>query len=82
MNEQIELTANLFDNITDADLLNKIVDYPWGVTAPLGEAIMETNIKWLAGYKLQLFTLIKLASGQKMGTPDAWRLTEIESVKP
>ncbi len=77
MDEQINLVNTLFAKITDDDLHAKIVDYPWGATAPLGEAIIETNIKWLTGYKLQLFTLIKQVSDQKMGTPDAWRHTEV-----
>jgi hypothetical protein len=30
MNEQIELTHKLFDQINEDDLLNKEVVYPWG----------------------------------------------------
>ena len=78
IDEQIELIKQLFEKISEEDLHTKMVDYPWGDKAPLGEAIIETNIKWLTGYKLQLFTMIKNATGQKLGTPDAWRLTEIE----
>jgi hypothetical protein len=77
MDEQIGLVTKLFAGISDDDLKNKQVTYPWGETAPLGEAIIETSVKWMAAYKLQLFSLIKHATGQKMGTPDAWRLTEI-----
>lgn len=77
MDEQIKIANNLFEKITEDDLYTKIVDYPWKETAPLSEAIIETNIKWLTAYKLQLFSLIKLATDQKLTTPDAWRLTEI-----
>lgn len=76
--KQIKLVPTLFEKISDADLTNKIVAYPWGETAPLAEAIIETNIKWLTAYKLQLFNLIKHSSEQKLTTPDAWRHTEIE----
>lgn len=77
MDKQIELVTQLFDAMTEADLNTKLVSYPWGETAPLGEALIETTIKWLAAYKLQLFSLIKHSTEQKIGTPDAWRLTEL-----
>ncbi len=77
MDAQIELVTKLFDTISEEDLNKKMVTYPWGETAPLGEAIIETTIKWMTAYKLQLFSLIKHATGQKLGTPDAWRLTEM-----
>ncbi len=80
MDQQIELVTNLFKNITEEDLLTKEVDYPWGETAKLGEAILETSIKWLTGYKMQLFLKLKLSSEEKLTTPDLWRKTELETV--
>ena len=77
MDQQIELVTKLFDSITEADLSSKMVAYPWGETAPLGEALIETTIKWMTAYKLQLFSLLKHSTDQKLGTPDAWRLTEV-----
>ena len=45
MDEQIISIKNLFDGISEDDLLNKEVAYPWnGVKAPLGEAIIATSI--------------------------------------
>jgi hypothetical protein len=76
MEEQILTIRNLFDQISEEDLLNREVAYPWGVKAPLGEAIMSTSIKWLTAYKLQLFLFIKLADDQKLTTADAWVLSE------
>ena len=80
MDAQIELLNTLFDGITEDDLLNKEVEYPWGEKAKLGEAIMETSIKWLTGYKMQLFMKLKLTSSEKLSTPDLWRKTEQEAV--
>ena len=77
MDEQIEMTNKLFDQISEDDLFHKEVTYPWGEKAPLGEAIITTSIKFLAGYKLQLFSHIKLCSDQKLGTADAWVLTDL-----
>ena len=77
MHNQIEMTKELFDQITEEDLFQKEVTYPWKQTAALGEAIMSTSVKWLAAYKLQLFSLIKLCSDEKLGTADAWVITEV-----
>lgn len=77
MDDQIEMVKNLFDQITEEDLHQKEVSYPWGAKAPLGEAIITTTIKWLAAYKLQLFLYVKLCTDQKLGTADAWVLTDL-----
>ena len=75
MNGQIELINKLFGQINEEDLLNKEVKYPWGGKAPFGEAIISSSIKFLSGYKLQLFLLIRMCTDQKLGTKDAWFIT-------
>ncbi len=78
MDAQIELVTKLFEQISEEDLLNKEVDYPGGDKGKLGEAIIETSIKWLTAYKMQLFLKLKLSSDQELKTPDLWRKTELE----
>jgi hypothetical protein len=77
MDEQLVTIRNLFNEISEDDLMNKEIDYPWGGKAPLGEAIIATSIKFLTGYKLQLFLFIKLSDDQKLTTPDAWFVTDL-----
>lgn len=77
MDEQISMVKALFDQISEDDLVNMEVAYPWGGKAALGEAIMSTSVKWLSAYKLQLFLFIKLCDDQKLTTADAWVLTEL-----
>jgi hypothetical protein len=72
MDEQLATLRDLFNQISEDDLINKEVIYPWGGKAPMGEAIIATTIKFLTGYKLQLFLFIKLCDDQKLGTADAW----------
>ena len=80
MDEQIATIKNIFSQISEEDLLNKEVTYPWnGVKAPFGEAIIATSIKWLSAYKLQLFLFIKLCGDEQLTTADAWVLTELPS---
>lgn len=80
MDEEITLITSLFDQITEEALLTKEVDYPWGEKAKLGEAIINTSVKWLTGYKVQLFLKLKLSSDQELKTPDLWRKTELEMI--
>ncbi len=80
MDSQIELVTKIFNEITEEDLFKKEVDYPWGEKALLGEAILETCVKWITGYKMQLFLKIKLSSEEKLTTPDLWRKTELEMI--
>ena len=79
MDEQMVAIKDLFNQISEEDLLSQEIAYPWGGKDPLGQAIIATSIKWLAAYKLQLFLFIKLCDDQKLGTGDAWVITEITS---
>ena len=78
MDKQIELVKKQFEKITDDDLYNKEIEYPWKETGKLGEGIMITSIKWLTAYKMQLFIYLKLCTDQKLVTPDLWRLTDLQ----
>ena len=79
MNDQIELTHKLFDQIDEEDLLTKEVIYPWGGKVQFGEGIISTSIKFLSGYKLQLFLLIRMCTDLKIGTADAWFITDFDA---
>jgi hypothetical protein len=79
MNSQIETASRILNRFQDNDLDTFEITFPWGAKGKLREGILETCIKWTTAYKLQLFFYLKLCSDQKLGTPDAWRLTEIES---
>lgn len=78
MADQIELTNKLFDQISEDDLMNKLMTYPWGGEALFGEALIETSIKFLTGYKLQLFLYIRMSTEIKLGTADAWFKNELD----
>jgi len=76
---QIAFVDELFVTISEDDIQNKEVVYPWGGKGTLGEGIIATSIKWLAAYKMQLFLYIKMSSSQSLTTPDLWHKTEIEA---
>ncbi|MEP6948445.1 MAG: hypothetical protein ABI863_04200 [Ginsengibacter sp.] len=77
MDEQMATIKDLFSQVSEEDLFHREVTYPWGGTVPLGEGIISTSVKFLAAYKLQLFLYIKLSTDQKLGTADAWMLTDL-----
>ena len=79
MDEQIKLIQTLFQQICEEDLLNKEVPYPWGGKALLGEALIASSVKFLTGYKLQLFLYIRMCTDLKLITSDAWFITDFDA---
>ncbi len=78
MDEQIETVKALFAEISDEDLYTRQVNYPSGATGPLGEVLLETSVKWLAAYKMQLFLYLKYSTDQALVTADVWAKTELD----
>lgn len=57
--------------ITDEDLEKDTV-YPWGDKAPLKRALLESTLKYLTAYRMQLFLYAK-QNGAEIGTANNWR---------
>lgn len=72
MNLQKSNLQNAFATISKEDWQTKMVTYPWGEQAPLGEALIHSGLKWLTAYKYQLFMYIKMGSENALTTPDVW----------
>ena len=77
MDEELTIIKNCFESISDEDLITKEVELPWKEPMMLGQAIMETTVKWLTGYKMQLYLYMK-QNGIKLDTGDCWIYTEEE----
>lgn len=73
---QAAVAEKLFSRFSDEELLTKEVVHPSGTTFKLGEAIIETSVKWLAAYKMQLFLYLKMSTDHLLTTPDLWRKFE------
>lgn len=80
MDGQIALIQEIFDSFTEEDLYTKEVTLPSGAKSLLGEALLETSVKYLTAYKLQLFVNLKMSTDLKLGTPDLWRKIDLEEV--
>jgi hypothetical protein len=62
-----------FASVSEAELASREVKLPGGFVQPLGLAIINAPLKWLAAYKLQLFLHAKATSAPEIGTANAWR---------
>jgi len=65
-----ELTA-FFAQASD-ELLAKEAGVPGAGKMPLAAAIMSGPLKWLTGYKMQLFLYAKATGSTDIGTSNAW----------
>lgn len=79
LDEQIEMIRNYMDMITDDDLLNKVIELPNKEQMPLGAAIINAPIKWLASYRMQLFLHLKMNGRPDLNTADAWRVKDAQT---
>lgn len=78
MDEQLKKIRSLMENVDNKMLEEKIVEVAWQEKFPMGMAITETSIKWLAGYKMQLFLYMKMSVNPDLNTGDCWIITEIQ----
>lgn len=72
MYKQFKEIRLLFTEVTDEDLKYKQVDTAWKETMPLGEAILQTTLKYLTAYRMQLFLMLKAAGHNDLNTLDCW----------
>lgn len=72
LDEQLKMIKDYFAGISEEDLLKKTVEMPYKEMMPLGSAIMNGPVKWLATYRMQLFVNLKLNGKSHLVTKDAW----------
>lgn len=68
-----ELVA-LFASITPEQFATQAAPMPGGsTTLPLGVALLNGPLKWLAAYKMELFVFAKASGATDLNTSNAWR---------
>jgi hypothetical protein len=78
LDEQLEQIVMYMDLINEEDLNTKEVELPSKEKMILGTAIINAPIKWLAAYRLQLFTYLKMNGRWDISTREAWTMmTEV-----
>ena len=75
IDEQIESIKKYFEEISEDDLSNKIIEMPSKEKLPLGAAIINGPIKWLTTYRMELFVYLKMNGRTDISTKEAWSLS-------
>ena len=71
MERQKREIVELFERLTDEDLSTRKAKNPRGQEMTLGRAVLDMPIRWLVGYRMQLF-LYARQIGADVWTPDCW----------
>ena len=72
MERQKAAIRAVFAEFTDADLASRRVKSPTGEDLPLGRALLDLPLRFLVGYRMQLFLYAKAAGAESLGTSDCW----------
>lgn len=75
--QKSELRA-LLEGLDDAALETQEATLPWGEKVMLGRALLETTLKWLAAYRMQLFLYLKASGNKAIGTANNWAGVDYE----
>ena len=78
LEEEKRKLTDILTPLTDEDLLTIETTQPWGTKVKLIEALLNNSLKYLAAYRLQLFTYAKMW-GAEISTPNAWRGIDVKS---
>ena len=72
MRRQMDELQLVFSRISSEAFANRETTLPRGDTTTLDVALMETALKWLTGYKMQLFLYIKGAGNETVRSANCW----------
>ena len=71
-----------FDELSDEDFAKRPATTPLGEEMPLGRALLEMPVKWLAAYRMQLFLYAKQSGCADLWTPNCWGGVDMERPDP
>jgi len=71
MDAQMDALREAFARLQPSDF-EREVKHPAGHTLTLKRALLELPLKWMVGYRMQLFLCAKLAGNADIGTMDCW----------
>lgn len=71
MKAQLQEMEAAIGGMSEQDFAREVA-LPWGVQQPLGAALVDTSLKFLASYRFQLFLHAKAAGKPDLSTMNAW----------
>ncbi len=72
MDAQEQHINEMLSNLSNEDLQEKTVEVFWGETLSFGELILQTTVKYLTAYRMQLFLYAKMAGNLEINTYNCW----------
>jgi hypothetical protein len=78
---QAEAAAAALRGAPMSVLTDGVMTFPWGETLKRGEGLAYP-MRWLIGYRMQLFLYLKAAGASQLNTTDCWRLPAGTEGKP
>lgn len=73
MDRQAAALRDLVGSLSDDDYRSRPVTLPPVATGALGEVLVNTSLKFLTAYRMQLFLYAKMAGVETLDTWDCWR---------
>ena len=64
--------AALLTPLSPTDFLEREAELPWGQKVRLGRALVETALKTLVAYRMQLFLYAKGMGNHALGPSNCW----------
>lgn len=77
LDRQSEEVADLLSEISDQDFGERMAMVPWRVEMPISRALVETTLKFMTAYRMQLFLYAKQSGVEKLGTSNCWFAMDI-----
>jgi hypothetical protein len=72
MERQKRELSDLFASLTDGELATREAVEPTGDRVKLARAMLDMPLRWLTGYRMQLFLYAKAAGNDRIGTANCW----------
>ena len=78
MAQQEAELEEFIDGLSDEALGAEEATLPWGEKVSLGRGLLETTLKWLTAYRMQLFLYAKSSGNAAIGTANNWAGVDYE----
>lgn len=72
MERQKRALADAFELITPEQFARQEATLPAGEKLPLGRALLEAPLRWMTGYRMQLFLYAKASGAKEIATANCW----------
>lgn len=72
---QMDEVARMVRAVNPIALEKEEIVFPWGETMKKGDALVNQPLRFLTGYRMQLFLYLKSAGAKELNTKDLWHLS-------